>query len=106
MDKNDKELKEAFESLERRINEISSSDGIVSLKFSGMGEYLGVNINLPLEELDKETLEKAILECLELAKTKIGNDLFRMIRESIERKRKEINADNEEDYGVTIKDVS
>ena len=106
MNSNDNELKEAIISLERRINEVSSNDGIVSIKFTGMGDFLSVNINLPLEELDKETLEKSIVECLELTKKKTGDDLFKMFKESIERTiRKEEEKENEE-YGVTIDNVS
>ncbi len=108
MRKNEKELKEALDSLERKISEVSSNDGIVSIKFSGMGEYLSLNINLPLEELDKDTLEKSIIECLEISKTKIGDDLFKLLKERVDRERSLLKEqeDDDDDYGVTIKDVS
>jgi len=107
MNNNDKEFKEAIENLERRINEVSSNDGLFSLTFSGTGEYISCKINGRIEELDQDTLEKSIIECLNTQKKEVSEGVLNMILDlSKENKKIKDSNDKDDELGVTIKNVS
>jgi len=103
MKKNDKEFKEAFLSLERRINEISSPDGIFTIKYNGTGEFIDCKINGRIEEIDQAELEKSIIECLRLQKKQVSEGVFNMLVDLAEENK---NDDKDEKLEVTIDNVS
>ncbi len=102
---NSPDLEEALELLARKTSEAYSDDGLVTIVFSGSGEYKAVRINGFLEDIDKETLEKAILSAVIRSKEKQSKDFLGVITKEIEKEVERIR-EREEDTGVTIENVS
>ena len=73
------ELKDITEKLEKKIHISTSEDGVVSIEYNGAGQYKKVTINKPLSEVDKENLEKDILDMIEYSKNQIQADLTELV---------------------------
>ncbi len=105
IENNDPELERLFDEMLNKKNNVTSEDGKVTLYFTGVGEYTGVKINCFLEETTKEELENDFLSVLvkskEVFSTELATSLANFVKEH-----EEIKEETEEDYGVTIDNVS
>ena len=77
----DKELKDIKEKLEKKYHSTTSDDGLVTLEYTGSGEYKKLTINKNLDEADKEKLEKDIVGLIEYAAKQIQADFTQIILE-------------------------
>lgn len=76
---NESDLKDITEKLEKKIHVSTSEDGVVSIEYNGAGQYKKVTINKPLSDVDKEKLEKDILDMVEYSKNQIQADLTELV---------------------------
>ena len=65
--------------LEKKTHLTTSSDGLVSLQYNGMGEYKNIYVHKELREVDKETLEKDVLDLINYSKNQIQADITEAI---------------------------
>lgn len=102
--KKDPELDKLIEDMLKKQNNVTSDDGKVTLHFTGGGDYTSVDINCFLEETTKEELEKDFISVLEKSKAIFSAELADNIIGYI--KHKEEKEEQEDEYGVTIDNVS
>ncbi len=95
------ELDEAINTLSKAVKQESSDDGLVTLVFTGAGEFKEIRINGALEDLDKGILEDAILNCLERSRERMSTDIYSVLLDFLNKENQE-----KEDFVVDIEDVS
>ncbi len=61
--------------LEAKIHLTTSDDGVVTMQYTGTGEYKNISINVDLKTVDKDVLEKDILTLIEYSKKQMQADL-------------------------------
>lgn len=71
----DKNITKILKDLDKETFEATSSDGAVTLIYNGIGECKDIKINTSLDELDKSTLEKDIVDVFQYMKNKLALDL-------------------------------
>lgn len=102
----DPEFEKILEEVLETKNNVTSDDGKVTLHFTGVGEYTKVEINCFLEETNKEELEKDFLSVLAKSKEAFSSVLSNLLAE-FAKKHEETKEENDDDeYGVTIDNVS
>jgi len=73
-------LDELHKELEKKLHLSSSSDGLVSLQYTGSGDYKALSINSPLSSiLDKSVLERDILDVINYSKNQMSADVTGMM---------------------------
>ena len=104
--KKEEEISKIIEEMLTKESNVTSDDGKVTLYCKGVGLYTDIKINCFLEETTKEELEKDIMNCLQKSKELLSGEITDIITSHMEPMNDD-NEDNDQDeYGVTIENVS
>ena len=79
--------------LEKKTHLTTSNDGLVSLQYNGIGEYKNVYIHKELNTIDKEILERDILDLITYSKNQIQADIAELIMNITDSEQKDIEED-------------
>ena len=71
----EKEINDLRKKLEKKVHVTTSTDGIVTIQYTGTGEYKNISINVDLKTVDKDVLEKDILDLIAYSKNQMQADL-------------------------------
>ena len=69
------EINDLRKKLEKKIHLTTSTDGVVTIQYTGTGEYKNISINVDLKTVDKDVLEKDILDLIAYSKNQMQADL-------------------------------
>lgn len=69
------EINDLRKKLEKKVHLTTSTDGAVTIQYTGTGEYKNISINVDLRTVDKDVLEKDILDLIEYSKNQMQADL-------------------------------
>ena len=69
------DLNDLRKKLEQKIHLTTSTDGLVTIQYTGTGEYKNISINSDLKNIDKDVLEKDILDLIDYSKKQMQADL-------------------------------
>ena len=98
------EINDIRKKLESKVHLTTSTDGAVTIQYNGTGEYKNISINVDLKTIDKDVLEKDILDLIEYSKNQMQADLAEVM---MSFQNKVFSNDNqEEDYTEDRRDVS
>ena len=73
------DLNDLRKKLEQKIHLTTSTDGLVTIQYTGTGEYKNISINSDLKNIDKDILEKDILDLIDYSKKQMQADLTEII---------------------------
>ena len=105
MPMNEQDVKDLTEKLEKKVHFSTSNDGAVTVEYNGAGTYKSFKINVPLNEIDKDTLEKDILDMIEYSKNQIQADLTELVLGFTEGSEPTADSDDDE-FEEDRRDVS
>lgn len=71
----EQEINDLRKKLEKKVHVTTSTDGIVTIQYTGTGEYKNISINVDLKTVDKDVLEKDILDLIAYSKNQMQADL-------------------------------
>ena len=83
--------------LEAKVHLTTSDDGAVTIQYNGTGEYKNISINVDLKTIDKDVLEKDILNLIDYSKKQMQADLTEIM---LNFQDKSFDNDNQDDYDV------
>ena len=99
----EKEIEDLRKKLEQKVHLTTSQDGVVSRQYTGTGDYKNISINVDLKTIDKDVLEKDILDLITYSKNQMQADLTEAMLALTEN---ESSQAEEDDYYEEVRDVS
>ena len=69
------DLNDLRKKLEQKTHLTTSNDGLVTIQYTGTGDYKNISINGDLKNIDKDILEKDILDLIDYSKKQMQADL-------------------------------
>lgn len=99
----EKEIEDLRKKLEQKVHLTTSQDGVVSIQYTGTGDYKNISINVDLKTIDKDVLEKDILDLITYSKNQMQADLTEAMLALTEN---ESSQAEEDDYYEEVRDVS
>ncbi len=91
------EINDLRKKLEKKTHLTTSTDGAVTIQYTGTGEYKNISINVDLKTIDKDVLEKDILDLIEYSKNQMQADLTEAML-SLQENMLGQDAQEEDDY--------
>ncbi|MCR5741094.1 MAG: YbaB/EbfC family nucleoid-associated protein [Gammaproteobacteria bacterium] len=100
----EEEFNKLRKELEKKVHFSTSDDGVITVEYNGIGEYKRFMINVPLESVDKEALEKDIINIIQYSKNQVQLDfqeIFLHLTDVLGKKEDQEEAGVEERHDVS-----
>lgn len=105
------DLEKMRSELDKKVHLTSSEDGLVSMQYTASGNYKSLSINGDLSTMDKEVIEKDIIDLINYSKNQMSADFTEYMMKNMKEEKAgenevEESEEDEEDDTEVRHDVS